>query len=122
MTNLRHLIGDDHFATLTAKLGGRTIAVPSFLGRRPHGGKFAGEPLIRDVGEPLAVLLSFHFGGSTLYVPKPKDQPANLALLKRLIRRPNMTARAIASRTGCTIRTVEKHRAKVRAQSKGTVK
>lgn len=110
MTNLASLLGDENVRRLTEAVGGTRLFIPKHYGRPPGGGRDTSKRLIAMVGPELAILLVFHFGDSSIYVPRGKPSgPVDRKRLKRLERR-GLSARAIALAIGCSERTVEKHR------------
>ncbi len=116
MTDLVALLGQANVDRLCEAVGGTRLFVPRHYGKPPTGGRDTSERLVALVGEPLAILLVFHFGDSRIYVPKGStDGPVDVGKLKRLSRR--MSQRQVARRLGCSERTVEKHRAKARTKS-----
>lgn len=116
MTDLRAMLGDEHLATLSRVVGGTRLYIPMNFGAPPHGGRDTSKRLVALFGEPLALLLVFHFGGGRIYVPKTEGaKPVDVGKLKRLSRR--LSARQVARRIGCSVRTVEKHRARSRTKT-----
>jgi hypothetical protein len=98
MSELRRLLGPEAFDNLREVAGGTRIRIPKHYGRPPGGGWDSSRSLNRLVGESLALLLVFHFGGSVINVPKAS-----------IVNRP-LSANRIARLAGCDRRTVEKYR------------
>lgn len=116
MTDLVALLGQDHVDTLSKAVGGTRLYVPKHFGRPPGGGRDSSDRLVELFGEPLAILLVFHFGDSRIYVPKGSTSgPVDVGKMNRLSRR--MSQRQVARRLGCSERTVEKHRARTRTKT-----
>ncbi len=119
MSNLLALLGRENLDRLSSVAGGTVLCVPKYYGKPPRGGRDTSDRLSRLVGEPLAILLVFHFADSRIYVPKPRNaEPVDQRKLKRLARS-NLSAREIATRLGgsATSRQVEKLRAKERTRN-----
>jgi hypothetical protein len=114
MSDLVTLLGEDNLDRLASAAGGTKLFVPKHYGKPPGGGRDTSERLIKLVGPELAILLVFHFGDSSIYVPRRKPStPVDARRLKRLERQ-GLSARAIALLIGCSERTVEKHRQRSR--------
>lgn len=119
MSNLISLLGRENLDRLSRVAGGTVLCVPKYYGKPPRGGRDSSDRLKRLVGEPLAILLVFHFADSRIYVPKPRDaEPVDHRKLKRLART-NLSAREIATRLGgsATSRQVEKLRNRERTKN-----
>lgn len=120
MNDLAAILGAENAKRLIEVAGGTRLSIPQHLGRPPReagnngGGHDTAKRLIDLFGEPLAILLVFHFGGrDRIYVPKASGPiRVDVGKLKRLSR--TMSARQVARRLNCSVRTVEKHRAKLR--------
>lgn len=118
MSDLASILGTENLDRLSAAAGGTRLYVPKHFGKPPNGGRDTSERLVKLVGPDLGLLLVFHFGDSVIYVPLPRQGgPVDRRKLKRLARRHNLTNKQIARRVGCSIRTVEKLRAAIRASS-----
>jgi len=110
LTMIADRLGADHAARLSAIVGGTRLYVPPVL-------TDAGR-LKRTVGEPLAILLVLHFGGSRIKVPTGTGaggaqgavDPKQVA---RLLRKGWSNSR-IARKLRCSERTVERKRAVLR--------
>jgi hypothetical protein len=109
MSELRRLLGPEAFDNLREVAGGTRIRIPKHYGRPPGGGWDSSRSLNRLVGESLALLLVFHFGGSVINVPKASNSTFDRAKLRRIVNRP-LSANRIARLAGCDRRTVEKYR------------
>jgi hypothetical protein len=116
MSDLLKLLGKENLDRMSAILGGTRFFIPRHYGKPPTGGRDSSVRLKRLLGEPLAILLVFHFGGSEISVPLPNGrQPLDRPRLARMSRRRDLSASTIARRIGCTRRTVERCRARQRA-------
>jgi hypothetical protein len=116
MSELRRLLGPVQFNRLCDLAGGTRVHVPKHYGKPPSGGRDTSVRLKRLFGEPLAILLVFHFGDSVVHVPKRRGNiPFDRAKLKRLART-NLSANRIARKVGCDRRTVEKTRSRLNGQ------
>jgi predicted DNA-binding transcriptional regulator AlpA len=117
VNDLAQLLGEANLQRLADVAGGTRLSVPLHAGKPPNGGRDGYARLSRLVGADLAVLLIFHFGDSTLYVPRLESghavDPKEVA---RLTRR-GLKARDIARVLCCSERTVYKHRARTRTGS-----
>lgn len=120
MSDLVRLLGRDNVEILSRAAGGQRLVIPKHYGKPPGGGHDSSKRLKALVGEPLAILLVFHFGDSVIYVPTgraskwPHPVPIDKKQL-RLLKRRGLSVRAIAAELGCTVRTVEKHEARRQA-------
>ena len=113
MTDLATILGPDRLKVLAIAAGGTRLFVPKHYGKPPGGGRDTSKRLAALVGEDIALLLVFHFGDSTIYVPTGRTGQVDPKAIKRLTRK-GLSARAIATLVGCSERSVEKHRAKLR--------
>jgi len=112
MSDLVALLGRDNVDRLAKAAGGTRVFVPKHFGKPPGGGRDSSARLTALFGESLAVLLVFHFGDSTIYVPRDgPPKPINRRRLKRLDRQ-GLPAKTIARLMQCSERTVERHRAR----------
>jgi len=103
-------IGPEQAARLSAIVGGTRLYVPPVLTDAAR--------LKRTVGEPLAVLLVLHFGGSRLKVPTGTGAggaqgTVDIKRVARLLRKGWSNSR-IARKCRCSERTVERKRAILR--------
>jgi hypothetical protein len=116
MSELRRLLGPVMFRRLCELAGGTRVRVPKHFGKPPTGGRDTAPGLTAKFGEPLALLLVFHFGDSSIHVPKPQgsERYSDRGKLKRLANRPGMSANDIARKLGCDRRTVETYRSRNR--------
>jgi hypothetical protein len=121
MSELRRLLGTVQFNRLCDLAGGTRVHIPKHYGKPPNGGRDTTRRLKRLFGESLALLLVFHFGDSVIHVPKRQGLSAfDRRKLRRLARRPDLSANTIAREVGCDRRTVEKQRSRNRqAQETG---
>jgi hypothetical protein len=123
MSELRRLLGSVMFDRLCDIAGGTRVAIPKHYGKPPNGGRDTSKRLKRQFGEPLAILLVFHFGDSIIRVPRRSGtfrfDPASLPIgerlkrrkkLRRLARNKALSSNEVARRVGCSFRTVEQHR------------
>lgn len=114
MSDLVALLGEDNLDLLASAAGGTKLFVPKHYGKPPGGGRDTSERLIRLVGPELAILLVFHFGDSSIYVPTRRASARVDVRRLRRLERQGLSARAIALLLGCSERTVEKHRQRSR--------
>jgi len=125
MSKLRALLGPVMFNDLCDRAGGTRVYLPQQYGKPPTGGRDTRRRLDRLFGPSLAVLLVFHFGGSSINVPRRaggfnkrrvnrEKFEADLARLSRT----KLSTNSVARRVGCDRRTVEKHRARNRLNGK----
>jgi hypothetical protein len=117
MRELREKLGEEQFANLVRIAGGTRIRIPKHYGKPPTGGRDTSVRLDRLFGPSLALLLVFHFGDSEIVVPTGRhrwQQPVNVRKLKRLVKRSDLSSNVIARKTGCSRRTVERHRKRIR--------
>lgn len=103
-------LGSEQAARLSAIVGGTRLYVPPVL-------TDAGR-LKRTVGEPLAVLLVLHFGGSRIKVPTGtgaggSQGTVDIKRVARLLRKGWSNSR-IARKLGASERTIERKRAILR--------
>jgi len=114
MSKLVRILGQENVERLAEAAGGTRLFIPKHYGKPPGGGRDTAARLVDLVGESLAILLVFHFGDSTIYVPTlAKAEPVDVKRLKRLERK-GLSAPEIARLLRCSERTVEKHRARSR--------
>lgn len=119
MSDLVALLGKENLERLSSAVGGTRLFIPKHFGKPPGGGRDGSERLVRLLGEPLAILLVFHFGEGVIYVPRAGPRGSiNPERLKRLVRQ-GLTNKEIARRFGCSERAVEKRRAKSRSNDNG---
>lgn len=117
MSDLLNLLGKANVEHLADVVGGRRLRIPKHPGKPPNGGRDGLKRLTLLVGDELALLLIFHFGDSTIYVPRPKRaEPVDPKAVARLTRR-GLSVPEIVVVLGCAERTVFKHRARTRTGS-----
>lgn len=109
------VIGADNLYRLAEAYGGTRIKVPADFD--------AANALRSQIGDDLAALVVFHFGGTVIYVPtmKPPAVPTSLhqAEIEKLDQA-GLSAREIARRCGCSQRSIYAHRK--RKRTKGLIK
>jgi hypothetical protein len=117
MMDLPTLLGEDVLDRLASIAGGTKLFIPKHYGKPPGGGRDTSERLIKLVGPELAILLVFHFGDSSIYIPSRRASTRVDARRLRRLERQGLSARAIAIILGCSERTIVKHRQRGRTTS-----
>ena len=106
---IAHRLGLEQAARLSAIVGGTRLSVPASLADAAR--------LKRLVGEPLAIVLVLHFGGSRIKVPTGAGSggahgQVDVRRVARLLRKGWSNAR-IARKLHCAERSVERKRARM---------
>lgn len=110
MTNLERRLGSEIFDQLVRKAGGTRISVPDDI-----ESSYCRQALETRFGQPVALLLIFHFPGEIVYIPKNAARTRVDDIRVARMTKRGRSAAAIARKLNCSDRAVHASRARCRA-------